>query len=133
MGHQAAQCAVGTVNWRNMYGAESFLLRPPLFWSQIEAAQRAKQINFEDLERRAREYAEGGRQRGFQKPVENGGALEVPSSSMPKPPQEESDLPPGWATARDAEGKVYYWHRETKAVQWHKPEVSAAADQHDGT
>ena len=112
MGHQAAQCTVGTVNWRNMYGAESFLLRRPVFWSEIEAALKSKKINFTELEAKAREYANS-------KAGLAAGSGQVPSA--PVPPTGESDLPPGWATAKDAEGKVYYWHKETKAVQWNKP------------
>lgn len=34
----------------------------------------------------------------------------------------EGDLPEGWATAKDSNGRIYYWHRETKKVQWQKPE-----------
>jgi len=34
---------------------------------------------------------------------------------------DEPDLPPGWAAAKDGSGKVYYFHKETKKVQWQKP------------
>lgn len=30
-------------------------------------------------------------------------------------------LPEGWSATRDASGKVYYWHRQTKKVQWDRP------------
>lgn len=114
MGHQAAQCTVGTVNWRNMYGAESFLLRRPIFWSEVEAAMKAKKINFTELEAKAREYAESKASMGAAGQAAAG-------APAPTPPVQEADLPPGWATAKDAEGKTYYWHRETKQVQWNKP------------
>lgn len=57
LGHQAANCTTGTVNWRAMYGENAFVMRPAVFQSDIEAAQKAKQIDFEDLEKRARDYA----------------------------------------------------------------------------
>jgi hypothetical protein len=97
------------VNWKNMYGAEAFLLRPPLFWSQIQAVQKSKHINFEELEKSAREYA----------------TTSAAGSGRGAQANSNADLPPGWSTARDAQGKVYYWHRETKAVQWQKPSAPA--------
>ena len=30
-------------------------------------------------------------------------------------------LPPGWATAKDPQGRTYYWHTKTKKVTWEKP------------
>lgn len=33
----------------------------------------------------------------------------------------EEELPPGWAVARDASGKPYYWHKKTQKTQWEKP------------
>jgi WW domain len=121
MGHQAAQCSVGTVNWKNIYGPEAFLLRRPVFWSEIEAAMKAKTIDFKSLEAKAKEYAEARRQGKVP------GAVAAP---VPPPPQQDPDLPLGWAAAKDSEGKTYYWHRETKKVQWNKPTlegVEAAA------
>lgn len=103
-----------------MYGAEAFLLRPPLFWSQIQAVQKSKHINFEELEKSAREYATSsaaGSGRGAQA-----------NSNVNSNVNSNADLPPGWSTARDAQGKVYYWHRETKAVQWQKPTAAPADD-----
>jgi hypothetical protein len=94
-----------------MYGAEAFLLRPPLFWSQIQAVQKSKHINFEELEKSAKEYATTSA-------TGSGGGAQANSNA-------HADLPPGWSIARDAQGKVYYWHRETKAVQWHKPSAPA--------
>ena len=30
-------------------------------------------------------------------------------------------LPEGWAVAYDAQKRPYYWHTQTKKVQWDKP------------
>ena len=39
----------------------------------------------------------------------------------PPPPDEERDLPLNWKTARDANGKVYYYHSITRKTQWERP------------
>ena len=52
--------------------------------------------------------------------VGGGGAAAVP---VPQALPAQDDLPAGWATAKDSNGKVYYWHRETKKVQWQKPQA----------
>jgi hypothetical protein len=57
LGHQAAQCTSGTVNWRQIYGDSAFILRPPVFWSEEQAAKKAKQADLQALEKAAREYA----------------------------------------------------------------------------
>jgi hypothetical protein len=49
------------------------------------------------------------------------GATAAVSAPQALPPQD--DLPAGWAAAKDSNGKVYYWHRETKKVQWQKPQT----------
>ena len=53
---------VGTVNWRQMYGENAFRVARSVFQSDIEAAKKAKQINFAELEKRAKEYAKVGLQ-----------------------------------------------------------------------
>lgn len=60
LGHQAANCTTGTVNWRQMYGENAFSMRPAIFQSDLDAAKKSKQIDFEDLEKRARDYAKVG-------------------------------------------------------------------------
>lgn len=35
--------------------------------------------------------------------------------------EHSEELPVGWATAKDSNGRIYYWHKETKATQWNKP------------
>lgn len=104
-----------------MYGPEAFLSRRPVFWSEIEAAMKAKAIDFKDLEAKAKEYAEARRQGKVP------GAIAVAAAPVPPSPQQDPDLPPGWAAAKDAQGKTYYWHRETKKTQWNKPTLEDAA------
>ena len=57
LGHQAANCTNGTINWKQIYGDEAFKLKAPLYESDFERLKKSKQVDFEDLERRAREYA----------------------------------------------------------------------------
>ena len=57
MGHQAAQCTSGTVNWRQIYGDKAFILRPPVYWSEELARKKLKQVDATDLERRAKDFA----------------------------------------------------------------------------
>lgn len=65
LGHQAAQCTVGTVDWRQMYGEDVFKLKKAVFQSDIEALKKAKEINFAELEKRARDYAKVKPSGGF--------------------------------------------------------------------
>jgi hypothetical protein len=58
LGHRAADCGVGTINWRQMYGDNAFRMQQTVFQSDIDAAKKAKEINYKELEMRAREYAE---------------------------------------------------------------------------
>lgn len=60
LGHQAANCTSGTVNWRQIYGDNAFILRPPTFWSEELAAKKKRQADLTELEKRAREYAKVG-------------------------------------------------------------------------
>eukprot|EP00887_Chlorella_sp_A99_P005488 scaffold1.g5488.t1 len=57
-----------------MYGENAFRVQRTIFQSELDAAKKAKQINFTELEKRAREYAKargggggsrGGRERGL--------------------------------------------------------------------
>jgi hypothetical protein len=103
-----------------MYGPEAFVLRRPVFWSEIEAAMKAKTIDFKNLEAKAKEYAEARRQGKVP------GAVAVAAAPVAVAPPQDPELLPGWAAAKDSEGKTYYWHRETKKVQWNKPTVESA-------
>lgn len=54
----AALCPNGTVNWKQIYGEEAFLLRQPIYESSLREKRRAKQFNLEDIEKKAREFAQ---------------------------------------------------------------------------
>jgi hypothetical protein len=41
--------------------------------------------------------------------------------------KEEVGLPAGWATAKDAAGRTYYWHKKTQKVQWDVPKEEIPA------
>ncbi|XP_064647183.1 uncharacterized protein LOC135500005 isoform X2 [Lineus longissimus] len=45
--------------------------------------------------------------------------LPPPPPSPPKPKKQK--LPPNWKSAKDAEGKTYYYHSITKQTQWDAP------------
>ncbi len=36
-------------------------------------------------------------------------------------------LPEGWAAAKDAQGRTYFWHKATKKVQWDRPTAESVA------
>eukprot|EP00967_Tisochrysis_lutea_P045385 scaffold55123_cov20-Tisochrysis_lutea.AAC.1 len=57
LGHRASECTSGTVNWRQIYGDNAFILRPPVYWSEELAAKKARQPDAGILEKQAREYA----------------------------------------------------------------------------
>ena len=38
-------------------------------------------------------------------------------------------LPPNWRTARDREGRLYYYNRRTKEVSWEPPESDSTASE----
>jgi len=57
LGHRASECTSGTVNWRQIYGDNAFILRPPVYWSEELAAKKAKQPDAGLLERQAKEYS----------------------------------------------------------------------------
>lgn len=45
------------MNWRQIYGDNAFILRPPMYWSEELAAKKARQVDVAALEKRAREFA----------------------------------------------------------------------------
>lgn len=57
MGHQAAQCTNGTVNWRQLYGEDAFRLKEPLYESDLLKMRKAKEVDLDALTKRAKEYA----------------------------------------------------------------------------
>lgn len=58
MGHQAVSCTNGTINWRQIYGDDAFRLKTPLYESDYQRMRKEKEIDFEALAKRAKEYAE---------------------------------------------------------------------------
>lgn len=57
LGHQAANCTTGTINWKSIYGDDAFRLKIPLYESDYVRIKKEKEIDFKALEERAREYA----------------------------------------------------------------------------
>lgn len=60
LGHQAAACNIGTINWKRIFGEEAFKLRGPLYFSDIDKKLAKKRIDHDELEKRAIEYAKVG-------------------------------------------------------------------------
>ncbi|XP_053322620.1 histone-lysine N-methyltransferase SETD2 [Spea bombifrons] len=52
--------------------------------------------------------------------------LDLPPPSPPKP--KTIVLPPSWKTARDPEGKIYYYHVITRQTQWDPPSWDSPGD-----
>ncbi|XP_012885679.1 PREDICTED: histone-lysine N-methyltransferase SETD2 [Dipodomys ordii] len=52
--------------------------------------------------------------------------LDLPPPSPPKP--KTIVLPPNWKTARDPEGKIYYYHVITRQTQWDPPSWESPGD-----
>ncbi|XP_066483943.1 histone-lysine N-methyltransferase SETD2 isoform X2 [Tiliqua scincoides] len=52
--------------------------------------------------------------------------LDLPPPSPPKP--KTIVLPPNWKTARDPEGKIYYYHVVTRQTQWDPPNWDSPGD-----
>jgi hypothetical protein len=55
-----------------------------------------------------------------------GAAVQHPSVAAAEKKPEEQGLPEGWSVAYDAQKRPYYWHKETKKVQWDKPTAETA-------
>ncbi|NXM62519.1 SETD2 methyltransferase, partial [Illadopsis cleaveri] len=53
--------------------------------------------------------------------------LDLPPPSPPKP--KTIVLPPNWKTARDPEGKIYYYHVVTRQTQWDPPTWDSPGDE----
>lgn len=130
LGHQAVNCTNGTINWRQIYGDEAFILREPIYWSEIVDRRKAKEIDLQDLEKKAREHARAKAEAAGldyeeilhqAQTVFQGTTMVVaqPGANGPEPAADE--LPAGWATATDPQGRVYYWHKKTQKTTWEKP------------
>lgn len=57
VGHQAVECPNGTVNWKAIYGEDAFMLRPPIYESQLRERRKLKQVDEADLVKRAEQFA----------------------------------------------------------------------------
>jgi hypothetical protein len=53
-------CPNGTVNWKAIYGEEAFILKPPVYESELRARRQRKDVNIDELEKRAQEFAKVG-------------------------------------------------------------------------
>lgn len=58
LGHQAANCKTGTIPWRIVFGDEAFLVRKPVFWTDVLAKREAKRVDLEKLKEVAVRYAQ---------------------------------------------------------------------------
>lgn len=144
LGHQAAQCTTGTINWKQIYGEDSFILKPPIYSSEYDALTKKKAVDVGDLEKRAREYAkmrsqsmgidyndmtkraqemlgqvqEGNAARAAAGNSDNAEGSEAPPAAAAAA---GAPLPEGWSSTIDAQGRTYYWHTKTKKTQWDRP------------
>jgi len=51
-----------------------------------------------------------------------------PQEQPPLPKEEEAKLPPHWRTAKDAEGKTYFYHALTRETQWDPPTADTSLE-----
>jgi hypothetical protein len=127
VGHQAATCPKGSVDWRERLGddayIEYFTAAPTVFHSELEASRPV--VDLPKLEAAAREWAAGR--------VATGVAAKEPIPPARRPPRAApgvavapDGLPPGWGAAVDAKGRTYYWNRLNKGeVKWTRPTAPA--------
>ncbi|KXZ56051.1 hypothetical protein GPECTOR_2g1603 [Gonium pectorale] len=129
LGHQAANCPNGTINWRQIYGDEAFILRQPIYYSDIVQRQKYKEDNMKDLEERAQAYAKAkAAELGLSwdeivakaEELRNKDPAELIPKAAPAPAADDA-LPAGWAVATDPNGRQYFWHKKTQKVQWERP------------
>lgn len=57
MGHQAAQCKTGTIPWRQVFGDEAFVVRKPVFWTDVLSKRDARKVDHDKLTADAVNYA----------------------------------------------------------------------------
>jgi len=53
-------CTNGTINWKQIYGEESFRLKSPVYESDYVKMRKVKEVDLEDLGKRAQQYAKVG-------------------------------------------------------------------------
>jgi hypothetical protein len=54
------ECPNGTVNWKQIYGEDAFILRPPIYESQLRERRKLRTVDEADLRQRAEAYAKVG-------------------------------------------------------------------------
>lgn len=132
LGHQAATCCNGTVDFKAIYGGPgAFIKQPPVYPSDVYAIQMKKKVLSLDALDRDVERWRANRENsnmehskhiaGMRGAAQPGKRRAAPSRVLVEAP----DLPEGWAAAKDGSGKVYYFHKTTKQVQWNRPEAGA--------
>ena len=129
MGHQAAQCTSGTVNWRSIYGDKAFVLKGPQYWSEEQARKKARILDKDELAKKAADYAKKKAEQledvTWEEIEARGKELQlIPPEELIKKvvPVEEEPLPAGWAMTRDpTTHKPYYWHKKTNKTVWDRP------------
>jgi hypothetical protein len=57
VGHQAVECPNGTVNWKGIYGEDAFVLRPPVYESQLRERRRLRTCDEDAVRKAAEQYA----------------------------------------------------------------------------
>ncbi|KAL3149148.1 hypothetical protein ABBQ32_001983 [Trebouxia sp. C0010 RCD-2024] len=146
VGHQAAQCTNGTINWKGIYGEDAFVLKEPLYHSDYSRIAKEKQVDLTALEARARQYAKekctaAGMdydevvtqavvwQGAVTAAGDTASAAPVTQDAEDKPSagDAQESLPEGWSEAKDQQQRTYYWHTKTKKVQWERPTAATPA------
>eukprot|EP00798_Chlamydomonas_sp_ICE-L_P020274 gene20274-27032_t len=132
LGHQAANCTSGTVNWRQLYGDGAFIMRGPQYFSEEIARKKAKEVDFEALEKRARGYAkaqcdaQGLSYDEMMAKAEELNNIDPKDLIKPMDPVtqggDDAPLPQGWGSAKDPNsGRTYFYHKKTQKTIWERP------------
>lgn len=132
VGHQAVECPNGTVNWKGIYGENAFVLRPPVYESDLRERRRLRTCDEDAVRKAAEQYAKSlAAQQGIswdevKRAAEaSQHATQVAAQPTQQPAaaagRPEEGLPDGWAVAYDPNGKPYYWHKATQKTQWDRP------------
>uniref|UniRef100_A0A061R9E3 WW domain-containing protein n=1 Tax=Tetraselmis sp. GSL018 TaxID=582737 RepID=A0A061R9E3_9CHLO len=140
LGHQASTCPNGTVNWTEKYGKGAFMLRinhdPKEYRDPTDGEWDAM---MKDLDKKSTDYMELRKQvlesidyeemsqkvaemlKEAESQMGMGSATQTNVQAPQPEPAKEDPLPPGWAAAKDPQGRTYYWFKKTQKVQWERP------------